>query len=215
MTNIKRILLFITLNVLCFSNIYSQNVEIQELTKQRKIISNEIKVLKDSIGNIEKRINFLKSKDNIETGEVAIAKVGTLVETRIMDKPHWSGNVVAIIPKYRMIEVYSFHEGFWLIQSDSIKGYADRESIGIHNSMREIIKEYDLIGLSKQYSEKTAIKISNHRIWIGMTPDMARKSIGKPKDINKSTGSYGSHEQWVYDNRYLYFENGKLTSWQD
>jgi len=215
MANITRILLFITLNVLCFFNSYSQNKEIQELEKEKKIISNEIKVLKDSLKNTEKRINFLKSKDNIEIGEVAIGKVGTLKETRIMDKPDWSGKVIAIIPKYKMIEVYSYHDGYWLIKRDSIKGYADRESIGTGGSMREIKKEYDLIELSKQYGEETGRKISNRRIWIGMTPDMARKSIGKPNDINRSTGSYGAHEQWVYDNRYLYFENGKLTSWQD
>jgi hypothetical protein len=44
---------------------------------------------------------------------------------------------------------------------------------------------------------------------------MAELSIGKPEDINKSEGSYGTNEQWVYKNRYVYFENGKLTSWQN
>ena len=50
-----------------------------------------------------------------------------------------------------------------------------------------------------------------------MTDDMARESVGKPDDINRSTGSWGVHEQWVYSQRklYLYFENGKLTSTQD
>ena len=48
-----------------------------------------------------------------------------------------------------------------------------------------------------------------------MTPRMVIESIGSPNDINKSTGSWGVHEQWVYRNKYLYFENGKLTSWQE
>ena len=48
-----------------------------------------------------------------------------------------------------------------------------------------------------------------------MTTDMTRLSIGHPKDINRTTGAWGVHEQWVYNKRYLYFENGILTSWQD
>ena len=44
---------------------------------------------------------------------------------------------------------------------------------------------------------------------------MALESWGQPDDINRSVGSWGVHEQWVYGDEYLYFENGKLTSWQD
>jgi len=32
-----------------------------------------------------------------------------------------------------------------------------------------------------------------------------------PNAINKSHGSWGTHEQWIYDGGYLYFENGVLT----
>ena len=39
-------------------------------------------------------------------------------------------------------------------------------------------------------------------------------SWGKPRNINRSIGKWGVHEQWVYPNRYLYFENGILTSLQ-
>jgi hypothetical protein len=48
-----------------------------------------------------------------------------------------------------------------------------------------------------------------------MTDEMARFSLGNPKDVNRSTGSYGAHEQWVYSSIYLYFENGVLTSDQN
>ena len=53
--------------------------------------------------------------------------------------------------------------------------------------------------------------------YIGMTKEEAENSTwGSPKKINKTTTSYGVHEQWVYSsNRYLYFENGKLTSIQE
>ncbi|BCZ47613.1 hypothetical protein psyc5s11_36800 [Clostridium gelidum] len=52
---------------------------------------------------------------------------------------------------------------------------------------------------------------------IGMTKsEVLASSWGKPKDINKTTTKYGTNEQWVYSgNRYLYFDNGILTSIQN
>ena len=50
-------------------------------------------------------------------------------------------------------------------------------------------------------------------------------SWGDPVDINRSVGSWGVHEQWVYSFssgstigyklKYLYFEDEILTSFQD
>lgn len=58
--------------------------------------------------------------------------------------------------------------------------------------------------------------IQNHKIWLGMTAEMAKLSWGKPEQINRDVGPWGVHEQWVYGNdQYLYFENDVLTSWQD
>ena len=49
---------------------------------------------------------------------------------------------------------------------------------------------------------------------IGMTREQALKTTwGAPKDINKHTYSWGVTEQWCYsDNRYIYIENGIVTS---
>jgi len=54
-------------------------------------------------------------------------------------------------------------------------------------------------------------------VLLGMTAEMARSARGEPSDINRTVGSWGVHEQWVYSDTgtYLYFENGILTSWQD
>jgi hypothetical protein len=48
-----------------------------------------------------------------------------------------------------------------------------------------------------------------------MTDDMARVSLGNPRSINRTVGSWGVYEQWVYYSTYLYFENGKLSSYQN
>lgn len=76
--------------------------------------------------------------------------------------------------------------------------------------------------------------ILNGEISIGMTIEQVLASRGRPLNINKSTGEWGIHEQWVYvgirtnermqmsrkewrlDHKYayIYFENGRVTSWQ-
>jgi len=43
---------------------------------------------------------------------------------------------------------------------------------------------------------------------IGFTEEMCLMAWGKPNSIRKA--SYG--DQWIYDDQYLYFKNGKLTS---
>lgn len=62
---------------------------------------------------------------------------------------------------------------------------------------------------------KTAIIIGT--LNIGMTPAQAAASWGKPDDINRTVTKHGTIEQWVYRGReaFVYFENGKLTGWQD
>jgi hypothetical protein len=65
------------------------------------------------------------------------------------------------------------------------------------------------------WTEEEAYLVSIGEIRIGMTKEMAVVAWGKPYDINRTVGSWGIHEQWVYGSRYLYFENGILTSFQD
>ena len=58
--------------------------------------------------------------------------------------------------------------------------------------------------------------IRQGRIRIGMSKDACKLSWSEPDDINTSRGRWGVHEQWVYSgNRYVYFENGKLSAIQD
>lgn len=50
--------------------------------------------------------------------------------------------------------------------------------------------------------------ILDREVKIGFTEEMVKLAWGEPKKINKA--SYG--DQWVYEDQYLYFENGKLKS---
>lgn len=61
--------------------------------------------------------------------------------------------------------------------------------------------------------------ILNGSIRIGMSKDMVRASWGRPNDINRTVNSYSTREQWVYGSistrRYVYFEDGVMSSFQD
>ncbi|PJN86117.1 hypothetical protein [Bacillus velezensis] len=61
----------------------------------------------------------------------------------------------------------------------------------------------------EEYQEK--------KIAIGMTKQevIQLKDWGRPMSINKTTTASGINEQWVYGTRYLYFDNGVLTTIQE
>ena len=73
--------------------------------------------------------------------------------------------------------------------------------------------------LKKKYGALNAIAILSNGYAIGWTEDMIRESLGIPYDINRSVGSWGVHEQWIYrmdyKTIYIHFENGKVRSFQD
>lgn len=70
------------------------------------------------------------------------------------------------------------------------------------------------IELESKINERT---LDPKAVYIGMTKEeVLVEGWGKPKDINKTTTAYGIREQWVYyDYKYLYFEDGILTTIQD
>lgn len=71
------------------------------------------------------------------------------------------------------------------------------------------------VQLTKRFGASNANLILKGIVRIGMTKSMCRESWGQPDNINKTIGSWGTHEQWVYGNSYLYFEGNKLTSIQN
>lgn len=57
---------------------------------------------------------------------------------------------------------------------------------------------------------------TNGTVKMGMSYSEVRLALGKPDKINNTTGSYGTHSQWVYEGvAYIYFEGGKVTAWQN
>jgi len=67
---------------------------------------------------------------------------------------------------------------------------------------------------AEQEEQKKQLTDSNPQI--GMTQqEVLASKWGKPKEINTTETKYGKSEQWVYgNNRYVYFDDGIVTSIQ-
>lgn len=71
--------------------------------------------------------------------------------------------------------------------------------------------------LHPDWSDRAWNSIKDQKVYLGMNQEMCIYSWGKPRKVNQSIGSWGTHEQWVYGDfgPYVYFQNGVLTSIQD
>jgi hypothetical protein len=88
------------------------------------------------------------------------------------------------------------------------QGIQESISIRMLHRKQKFLKDHPELSAEDQKS------ILAGQVSIGMTSDEVKASWGAPEHINKDIGSWGVHEQWIYGDQYLYFENGKLTSLQ-
>jgi hypothetical protein len=154
-----------------------------------------------------------------------------------------NGKVIAQIPKKSVIKIYDYSNQFYSVAIDSTHGFvyyielkdntsvADFQLYCIEKNkikaeidqkrqdedliiMRSKDKEAQYQKLVSMFGTEIADRIVIGSFWLGMTTDMAVESLGQPNEIIKTVSIYGTFEQWLYKSNYLYFENGKLTSWQ-
>lgn len=65
-----------------------------------------------------------------------------------------------------------------------------------------------------ELSDRIREAILGGNLVLGMSAEEARAAWGAPSRVNKTVNAYTVSEQWVYGDTYVYFENGKLNSWQ-
>ena len=196
--------------------LFSQNPEVERLKAIKEELLFKKAEINDSIKKIQARINYLDSKDEVLKNEYEnYVETTTRSEAKIKNNPDVFGDIIGYIAKGESLKVIDYFDTYWLIMKDSIKGYTSELYLVNNKEMEDIKKDHDKNEIKKKYGESIAKKIFNHEIWIGMNTVMARLSIGSPIKINRSTGSWGTNEQWIYKNKYLYFKNGVLSSWQD
>lgn len=67
--------------------------------------------------------------------------------------------------------------------------------------------------LVTKYGDDIGKRLYQHKVWKGITSDMARDSWGKPKQINRMYVDQNVEEEWIYAKKYLYFRDGILIDW--
>lgn len=105
----------------------------------------------------------------------------------------------------------SFHNSVFITFNDS--GVED--VIDVSTDINSFDSIFSTSNPAKGWSKKVVNAVLNGNILLGMTKDQVLASVGHAEKISRSGGSWGIHEQWVYYGFYVYFENGKVASWQD
>ncbi|MDF1558955.1 MAG: hypothetical protein P1P83_01985 [Bacteroidales bacterium] len=67
--------------------------------------------------------------------------------------------------------------------------------------------------LVDKYGADIGKRLYQHKVWKGITSDMARDSWGKPVQINRMYVDQSVEEEWIYSKKYLYFRDGILVDW--
>lgn len=216
--------------------------QIDSLLKKSNHLQLKIEILNDSLKIINSQISKLKSqnlqykasenelithctgKGNLKLNPISISDIICPVPagTKLVIKDY-SSQYFGV----RMDTLYGYIHEMWIEKNDQIKEFiklkekeeADKKALARQNQILELEKgrEEEEKYLIKRYGEATYLKIIMHKYWIGMSSDIALLSLGYPDSINRSVGSWGVHEQWVFNSKalYLYFENEKLSSYQE
>jgi hypothetical protein len=88
---------------------------------------------------------------------------------------------------------------------------------GLHesDSVENFIRIRDEKEKISFYGKEDYNKAKSGAVWVGMDEGLIYISWGRPDKVNKTESKYGVSKQFVYpDNKYIYTEDGKVTTIQ-
>ncbi len=150
-------------------------------------------------------------------------------------------SVIQILPEGTVVEAVKADTAFTLIRIDGIEGYVSsdkltaalpvvatkqpaveptwqpaQEATPVYAApdvqSRQIPTER-FQALIDKYGTDMAKRLYQHKVWKGISSEMARDSWGKPKQINRMYVDRSVDEEWIYSSKYLYFRDGVLVEW--
>lgn len=89
---------------------------------------------------------------------------------------------------------------------------AKAEKAAAEKALRESERRNNII---TKYGSSVGNMILRGEIMIGMSKQQCLEALGFPQRINRTITATMVYEQWVYDSKYVYFENDKLVTIQD
>ncbi len=236
--NIKKIILILLIQTTLLNA--QNNTQITNLEKQKTILKENIIKLNDSIKKIDLIISKLNSKEFLSQIKDSSIIATAIKNATLRTKPSVTDDVIMTLEESKKVRVLDYHNGYFGVCIDSFCGYMsdvwihrnekvdklmqlrtqekeeleklkEEQKIKKQNNQYAIIESRNI----KKYGKTLYEKLKKGYYWIGMTDKMAIIALGLPDDINRSVGSWGIQEQWVYKGAYYYFENGKLKSYQN
>lgn len=218
-----RFILF-TLSFLLITNIsFGQNTEIDRLDTLISINKAKQSRLNDILKQLKKEEDsLLKIKqplmEALITGDIFTCNQSSYIFKQ-PKSDYDNGYILNVGEKVKVLEL---SEGWYKVLHKGMIGYVNPRVLDPEDDVqaRKLSKEFRRKDLENKFGRNNAGRIMAKQIWIGMTKEMAIESKGRPDDINRSVNEYGTSEQWIYgedisNRRYLYFDDGVLTSWQD
>ena len=166
-----------------------------------------------------------------------LQKLATKGAVRLFADKEDLTSVIQIIPDGTVVEAISADTLFTLIRLGEVEGYVKSDRLTaalpvVTTTQPEVqpvqeaapvqpvtdvqarqISTDRFQTLVDKYGTDLASKIYQHKVWKGITSDMARDSWGKPKQINKMYVDNSIDEEWIYSKSYLYFRDGVLIEW--
>ena len=111
-----------------------------------------------------------------------------------------------------------FSEVFSVFERTKAKIEEDEKEASRSAKIHEDQKKVESDALEKEmlgFPNRIKNAIRNKKIIIGMTPRQLELAWDAPEHINTTVNKSGRMDQWVYGlGRYVYLQNGKVTSWQ-
>jgi len=181
-----------------YESYYDQGlIEEKIMYKRRKPIDKYLRENPETPENIKNAMLAFKTELGM-TKEQIIAVVSKPSEVIVDDK------------NLKETLVYSGTNDFGIkVMKDVYFYFKEGVLVAWENESHIYVREHP--GLSSGIKDA----IIGNEVALGMNKDQVVFVLGNPKDINKTVGTWGVHEQWVYNYQYVYFENGEVTSWQE
>ncbi len=200
-------------------------------------------LLNDTLKNIDLAIYSYKAKQilkNVSDSSLVTTCRGD--NAKLKANPTVVADIIATLKAGTQVIILDYVDDYFGVCVDSICGYINEMWLDKNDKIFDFmrLKEKEAVDRQRMIEERKTLenekarqeqeqkyikkygqvlynklKVGNY--WIGMNCEMAIISLGYPNDINRTVGTWGVHEQWVYSNKgiYLYFENGRITSYQD
>lgn len=163
-----------------------------------------------NLNTITYNYDLIKNSENltIEEKQPLMNKIDSCkikIKSGVIIDDEFNGTTIKDKTKFIVVTIKQYNNTSTPFVIHEAKGYANN----INKKAHKIFQKHPTWGKDK------CITIASGKVSMGMTTDMVVEAWGRPEDINRTVGSWGVHEQWVYSNNYLYFEDDILTSWQD